>query len=294
MLSDEQKSSIDSLLDDVEQSSISSIQRVISEIIRVMNDPLSTAKELKEIIEVDPPLTMRVLKRANSVYYARQRTISDIQEAIIWIGFSALKELALNQKIYELFGQAETIHGFSRIELWKQSVSVAITAKLIYRREFGQPGDNAYAAGLLHNIGIIIIDQFLREEFEAILIRHENGNTNLYQDERSILGFDHAQLGMTLVNRWGLPDELSTSIGHHHLPHTLDHEASILAYTLYLANAICDDLQLGYVDAPHKNDNLYDQVLEDLQIDTKGIDYIKGEVAKIVSKMTQQGWFQHA
>lgn len=282
------------MLDDVEQSSISSIQRVISEIIRVMSDPLSTAKELKEIIEVDPPLTMRVLKRANSVYYARQRAISDIQEAIIWIGFSALKELALNQKVYELFGEAETIHGFSRIELWKQSVSSAVTAKLIYRREFGQPGDNAYAAGLLHNIGIIIIDQFLREDFETILYQHEDGNTNLYQEEQSILGFDHAQLGMTLVDRWSLPEELSVSIGYHHLPHLLDHEAAQLSKTLYLADAICHDLKLGFVDAPHKNDNLYDQVLQDLQIDSKGIDYIKGEVAKIVSKMTKQGWFQHA
>jgi hypothetical protein len=99
---------------------------------------------------------------------------------------------------------------------------------------------------------------------------------------------------MTLVDRWSLPEELSVSIGYHHLPHLLDHEAAQLSKTLYLADAICHDLKLGFVDAPDKNDNLYDQVLQDLQIDSKGIDYIKGEVAKIVSKMTQQGWFQHA
>ncbi len=103
------------LMERISSSEISSTQRVISEIVRVINDSSSTAKDLKEIIEIDPALTAKVLKRANSAYYARPRRISEIQQAIIWIGFDALKELALNQKVWELFEEDARKTGYSRL-----------------------------------------------------------------------------------------------------------------------------------------------------------------------------------
>ena len=109
----------------VNESDISSIKNVVSGIIRIMNDPRSTAKDLKEIIQIDPPLTAKILRVANSAYYATRRRISELQQAIIWIGFDALKELAFSQKVCEIFDKDESIEGYSRTLLWKHGVAVA-------------------------------------------------------------------------------------------------------------------------------------------------------------------------
>jgi len=83
----------------VNKSEISSIRNTVVGITKIINDPKSSAKDFKEIIQIDPPLTARLLKLANSVYYSPQTRISEIQQAIIWVGYDALKELALSQKV---------------------------------------------------------------------------------------------------------------------------------------------------------------------------------------------------
>ena len=132
------------ILDLVNKSDISSIKQIVSDILRVIRDEDSSAKDLKDIIERDPPLCARLLKLANSAHYGYAKTISDIQEAIVCIGFDAVKELALNQKVCELFKQENTRHGYSRWQLWQHSSAVAVTSKLIYRREFRERGDDIY------------------------------------------------------------------------------------------------------------------------------------------------------
>ena len=91
----------------VDKSEISSTQNVVSGIINVINDPDSSAKDLNDIIEIDPPLTARVLKVANSAYYGSPRKISEIQHAVIWIGFDVVKEIVLSQKVCQVFDQDE-------------------------------------------------------------------------------------------------------------------------------------------------------------------------------------------
>jgi len=158
---------ISKIIELVDKSEISSIQSVVSGIIDVINDPESSAKDLKDIIEIDPPLTARVLKVANSAYYCSLRKISEIQHAVIWIGFDVFKKIALSQKICEMFDRNEIIRGYSGNSLWKHSVAVAILGKMIYRREFGESGENVYTAGLLHDI--VVENQFLENDFKEVL-----------------------------------------------------------------------------------------------------------------------------
>ena len=126
---------------------------------KIIRDPIHN------IIEVDPPLTAKLLKLANSAFYGYPKTIGEVQEAIVCIGFEAVKELALSQKICELFKKNDLINNYSRISLWKHSLAVAVFSKLLYRREFAKSGENIYVAGLLHDIGHIIMDQFLHDKF---------------------------------------------------------------------------------------------------------------------------------
>ena len=160
----ENNEKLEKLIKLVNQSEISSIKSIVSGIMRIINDADSTIWDLKEVVEVDPPLTAKVLMKANSSYYAPPKRIGEIKQAVIWIGFEALKELAISQKVYGIFNGNGSFEGYSTRSLWQHSVAVALIAKMIYRREFQERGANAYVAGLLHDIGIIVESQFLQND----------------------------------------------------------------------------------------------------------------------------------
>ncbi|MEA1996161.1 MAG: HDOD domain-containing protein, partial [Gemmatimonadota bacterium] len=202
----------------VNKSPLSSIKQTMTEILRVIETESSNARDLKNTIEKDPPLCAGLLKIANSSSYGYPRTISDIQEAIICIGFDAVKELVLNQKLCELFRAGEHMNGYSRQSLWKHSAAVAVCSKMIFRREFRERGYNAYVAGLLHDIGIIVEDQLLRKEFSLALKLAAQSKNNLYCIENEVLLVNHADIGRAIAENWSFPVELGMSIGFHHEP----------------------------------------------------------------------------
>lgn len=282
---------LQSLIEEVDRSEIASIKKIVSEIVGVINDPTSSAKHLKDIIELDPPLAGRVLHRANSAYYARSRKISDILEAIIWIGFEEVKELALSQTIGKFFEDGQAVYGYAPIELWKNSVAVAICGKLIYRREFGQRGDNAYAAGLLHNIGIIIEDQFLHQEFQAALERRNSESIDLPEAESAVLGFTHARVGAALAGHWDLPDELVAAIGTHHAPRETPGSHDRIVSSVFIADQLCQSIDIGFQDAPYTGSDDLDAVVARFGISSDGLELILTEVQKKISRMEKDDWF---
>lgn len=275
----------------VNKSDISSIKQVVTEILKIIKDESSSAKDLRNIVEKDPPLCAKVLKLANSAHYGYPKSISDIQEAIICIGFDAVKELALNQKVCELFMKEDTTHGFSRLSLWKHCSAVALCCKTIYRREFRERGDNIYVAGLLHDLGIIVEDQFFREMFEQALKKSAQEGINLYIAEKATLKIDHADIARTIADDWDFPDELIYAMGLHHEPTEVEEEFERIVFTVYIANYICQREKIGYVDAPFRDVNLFNNCLSSLGIKAKAMDIIVEELKEEIKKMDQMGWF---
>ncbi len=284
---------IDRLIELVNSSKISSIKQTLSEIIQIINDPCSSAKDLKDIIEKDPPLSAKLLKLSNSAFYSYPKEIKGVQEAIVLIGFSAVKELALSQKVCELFRNDDSINGYSRNALWKHCNAVAILAKLIYRREFSKSGENAYIAGLLHDIGIIVEDQFLQNRFKNCVMNAEKEKKNLYQNERELFGFDHLEIGEALAKSWSFPDELIAAIGSHHNPEKTDGAYRILASTLYVADYYCQIGELGYCDSLYAGSSTFKMLLKELNVNPLGLDLLMEEVNGELDKMEKAGWFQN-
>ena len=278
------------LIEQVNNSEISSIKQIIIHLITVINDPDSSAKDLKDIIEKDPPLSARLLKIANSVYYGFRRKISKIQDAIIGIGFDAVKELALSQKVCELFNKNDSIDGYSRLGLWENSIAVALCSKLVYMREFRDPGEKIYIAGLLHNIGIIIEDQFMQNQFKETLVDSQTNKCNLMQSEKNIFGFDHADIGRALTDNWEFPRELVVSIGLHHTPELSDARYGRIVRTLFISDYICQKNDIGYKDASYGNKRQYYQCLASLNIQEEAIDLIMEDVLIEIDKMKKSGW----
>ncbi len=292
-IEEERYEKVNKIIEMVDQSEISSIQSVVSGVIDVINDPQSSAKDLKDIIEIDPPLTARVLKVANSAYYYSLRKISEIQHAVIWIGFDVVKEIALSQKVCEVFDQDETISGYSGSSLWKHSIAVALLGKMICRREFGERGENAYAAGLLHDIGIIVENQFLENGFIDILKKAEQEKKNLSVAEYEVLGYTHTDIGKMLTDHWSFPEELVVAIANHHNPDKAPQEFSKFASILYIADYLCQERGIGFSDAPFCDPGIFRGCLKRLDVKRYALDLIVKDMEQEITIMEDQGLFQY-
>ncbi len=282
---------INSLIEKVEQSSIASIQNVASGILKTINDIRSTTKDLEKLIKLDPPLTAKILKVANSAYYSTGKDIKSIEQAIVRVGMDTLNYLALGQKVKDVFDKGDIFEEYSRILLWKHCITVSLLGKLIFSKLFHEDGANIYTAGLLHNIGIIAIDQFLDEEFKEILIKSNQEQKNLITLENDAFGFNHAELGQAILDSWNLPQELVRAVGFHHNPTEVAKEYQKSTYTLFIADFLCQENGFGYCDTPSRDHTVFDECRGELGIDDDTIDMLLSELKKELIKIQEQGIF---
>ncbi len=276
----------------VNESDIASIKNIASGILKVVNDIKSDAKDLEDVIKLDPPLVARVLKVANSAYYASHKKISDVNEAIVRIGFDMMKYIALGQKVRNIFDKGEPMNGYSRVELWKQSVTVGLLCRLIFKKQSIEGGENIYTAGLLHNIGIIAIDQLLPDEFSMILEKTKIENKNLVQAENDVLGYNHAELGMIITQQWNFPTDLISVVGYHHYPAGVDQKYLIETSILHAADYICQENGFGYSDSPFRDETVFQECLNNIGMRPESLDEILVDLKEEIAKVEAQGLFR--
>ena len=282
---------LEKLIQAVNESDISSFRKMVMLLIAVINNPRSNVKDLKVIIEMDPVLSARLLRLANSAYYNPGRRIGKLQDAIVRIGFNTVKELAFSQKVGELFQKNESLHEYSRSALWEHSVAVALCCKFIYLKELVKSGDNVYIVGLLHDLGIIIEDQFMRDKFEEALVRSQNEKCNLVEAEKNVIGFDHSKIGEALTSDWNFPKESVSAIAYHHEPNKVDSEFKEIVSVLYISDYICQRNEIGYCDAFYGNKTDYENCLKFLKITEESMNNAIENVQQIIQKMKDGGWF---
>lgn len=278
---------IKDLVYDLTKTELLSFKNVIIKLLEVINNPLSTILEFQKIIEIDPTLTYSVLKKANTVHYKPENNITSIVQAVMWLGINNIKDIVLNKKISNLFiGEINNINGYSRSKLWKHSLAVAILSKLIYRKELCKPGNIMYTIGLIHDIGIIIEDQFLNNDFIKVL---NTNNLSLLESEFSIFGFNHQQLAYYFGQYWGLPNELNNIILNHHSPLDTNDEYKERSCVLYICEYICDIHNYKFSNFTDTNSDTYNKCLEYLNIKDISIDELVKELDDEINKMECEG-----
>ena len=204
----------------------------------IANDPNSTASDLVKVVETDPALSARILRCVNSSAYALRVRITNLQRAISFLGMREIRRLAVTASISELFTQDEEIGPYRRRGLWKHLVAVGLCARLIAMRQKMVDFEDAFLAGLLHDIGIVLEDQYAHGRFRTVLEALDN-NTTLIETEQKYLGFDHAKLGATIAELWRFPERVQAAIGHHHSSVNFRGEAIAIVRCVEVANLIC-------------------------------------------------------
>jgi HD-like signal output (HDOD) protein len=217
---------------------VSSLPVVASRIVQLANDPKTGADDLLEAIRCDPALAMRVMRTVNSSYYALDQKVADLKQGITLLGFNEVRNLALTAYVAPLFRESEKHGRYTRVGLWNHMVGVGMVAQHIAGFVKTVPPQEAYLAGLLHDLGLVLFDQYLNRPFCRIidLLTEQNRLLDL---EMKLLGFDHAALGQFVAREWHLPEHLTDSIGAHHAPQDYSGTHRELVYVVALANFFC-------------------------------------------------------
>jgi putative nucleotidyltransferase with HDIG domain len=180
----------------------------------------------------------------NSPLYGFPRKISSVTEAIAILGFNAVKNLALSISVFDIFGDSKGPNGFDRKKFWEHSIGCAAAGKVL-AKYIGYPEqEELFVAGLLHDIGKVVLDKFFHEMFQQIIDLVQEKDILMLEAEREILGFTHAEVGQELMKRWNLPSRLTEPIGYHHQPMKSQGFAKETA-VIHLADILCRALDLG-------------------------------------------------
>ncbi len=194
-----------------------SIPMVILEVSKTLENPNASAKDLSRIISQDQGLTARVLTIANSPLYGLPRRVSTIEFAIVVLGFSQIKNLVYALTLMEAFKNKKS-KNWSRKKFWSHSFLTGVLAKRI-SDDLGYPkSGEALTAGLLHDLGISVIQKYFPEEFDQITAIVEKEGMLYTKAEEQVLGLTHEEIGYMLINKWNLPLNLGDSIRYHHKP----------------------------------------------------------------------------
>ncbi len=180
-------------------------------------DSLSAAK-VEKIITTDQSLTMNVLKLCNSAFFGLRQEVSSIKQAASLIGFKALKALALGSFVQHISDRQLDGYLVERGGLWQHSLSVAAGSRLISERYLKGFEDTAFTAGIVHDIGKIIMSKYLQKEFSEIVSVIKKTGIPFHEAEKRILGITHADIGQMVAERWKLPNILIDVIKNHHSP----------------------------------------------------------------------------
>lgn len=256
------------------------LPEVVNDIMKLTEDPDSTVQDIERVIMKDQSLTTRILRLANSAYYGYPRRISTISEASVLLGFQAIRSITLTASVNGLLMKEVHGYGLEENQLWRQSQSSAIISRYIAKKLRFAKVDQAYVAGLLRDIGKVIVSYYLTEHFKQIMSIVENEGISFLEAEEKVLGFHHGQVGAEVAKKWSLPEELVEAIAYHHSPE----QASInpkLTSIIHLADAIVMMMGIGLgVDGMIYN--LSEKAIETLGIDGLMLEQIISEASDLL------------
>jgi putative nucleotidyltransferase with HDIG domain len=255
---------------------------VVFKIQRLISTSDSDAKKIAGVIETDQALATKVLKVANSAYYGMSGKISSIQHASVLLGYEALGEIVTAAGAESILNGKLPGYGYESKDLWMHSLAVAFGSKIIANIKNPALAGEAHTAGLIHDVGKIILDGYIlnkKEEIESFLEKEEK---TFFDAEVQFFGFDHARIASEVCRKWKFPEGINSAIKYHHQPSAANE--SELAYILHMADYIATLSGVGY----DSDDYLYELepgTMDHLGLTQEAVSDIVLQVTEAVNKL---------
>ena len=224
-------------------------------LIALFRQPDRDVDEIVELMRQDPSVTTELLRRCNRSFFANEEPVTDITESVFRLGFYEVYRITV-----ALFGQqamstAKINGSFEVEELWRHSVLAAIAGGAV-ARDVGESEGSAFTAGLLHDIGKIVLASVEGARYVELLRQHGHFGNSLDESEKEAFGFGHAEIGARLLRKWGVPDEVIVPVLSHHnqsWPEPFGRLAAIVNLANLMAHCIEKTPQTNPVNCPRRS-----------------------------------------
>lgn len=227
----------------LESTKIPSLPIMYGRITDAINNPRSSIADIGNIIKTDTGLTARLLRLANSAYYGSPNEIDNIIKALVIIGTRELRDFVLGTTILSIFkGIPEDL--VSMKSFWKHCIACGVAAKILATFRGDANAERLFVVGLLHDVGRLFIFKHLADKSRNLMTKYKSSGQLLFNEEKTFLGFDHAEVGCELLKNWNIPANIQEMVSYHHRPSEAKHypvETSII----HVADIIVHAIQLG-------------------------------------------------
>ena len=213
-----------------------SAPRVYTALTRALADPDSSLEDIARIVEKDVAISAKVLQLVNSAFFGLTRNITSLHHAVTYLGVSILQSLVISAEAFRIFNPSEAIEGFSIDEFQNHAgLTARITGVFTMAKYMADP---AMVAGLLHDVGKLVLASRLPGRFREALLAARSRQQPLYKVEEEIFGVSHAEVGAYLLGLWGLPTFVTEAVAHHHAPTRVPHHSFDTLAAVYVANLL--------------------------------------------------------
>lgn len=246
-----------------------------SRLLKVLDNETVTTGEVAEMIALDQALTAYVLRVANSAALGYVRSCASLTDAVMRLGFKQIRSLVMTTVASGPLTARLSGYRLGDKELWYHSIAVASASHwLAGALRFPDP-EKAYIAGLLHDIGKLLLDQYVLADYQRVVTLMREHRVNLWQVEAHLYGIDHAAVGGLIATHWQFPAELAEAIRHHHNPVEGGTQQALPAI-VNLANALSGDGSSGLSDLEGRV--IHPSALQILRLDLPAVERLQAKM----------------
>jgi putative nucleotidyltransferase with HDIG domain len=213
---------------------------VVTKVLNMLKDPNFNVRELSRVISDDPSLASRVLSMSRSPRYAQRFQPQSVHQAILVLGLQTLRNIVIASAAESFLARKNKISE----RLWVHSLAAALTARIVAKRVRYVDPELAFLAGLLHDVGEMVLFNSDPRGFEKIVEDVQQSNASIVRKEVEVYGFDHAAVGVALLDFWNIDEQVSEALLIHHKGS--DNSAGTLASIIDMADLICSRADFGF------------------------------------------------
>jgi len=245
-------------------------------VLELLQDPDASIHELVKIIEFDQGLTTNILRMANSSYFGSSGRINSLRDAIVQLGTGTVYKLIVASMVSPVENDEIKGYDLGSGELWSHSVAVAVGGEKISSELGLDIPDYTFTAGLLHDIGKIVMGTFLEINADPVKSIVDGGSKSFEEAEREVFGISHSEAGAILLDEWNFPNEIVDVVRWHHRPEEYRGEETAVD-VIHISNAICLMSGIG-IGKDGLNHNLNEETVQKLDLRINTTEKIAGEI----------------
>ena len=223
--------------------SFPSMPGAAEKLLKLLDNPDTTAVQIEQILRYDPGLTANLLKLTNSVYFGLPCKVGSVSQAVVLLGWKKLIQLVMASCVNAIMGKPVPGYDLSAGELWRHSIAVSVAAEDLAKELKISAPENIFTAALLHDVGKLVLGGFVKEDLEKIEIEASRG-ISFEVAEHMVLGTNHAEVGAQILKSWSFPQELVNAVRWHHDPDSAG-KTDTLIDIVHVANILCLMIGIG-------------------------------------------------